>query len=124
MTEQWRNLKSEDKVLVTNKSRLDHAFNGRTGKVIYYPTSNGFAKLHLDGDLPTQTVMVHPESCKLLRRKIKPHREWYSDFDSLEQAITNARKNNRAVYAHIGLKAYRVYPGGRNERKPQDDKAI
>ena len=49
------------RILVNNKSRMDHAFQGRTGTAIEL-TSNGYLRAHLDGDFQTQTVLVHPES--------------------------------------------------------------
>lgn len=53
--------KHADQVSIHNKTRLDHAFEGRMGTFLEY-TSSGYARIHLDGDPPTATVLVHPES--------------------------------------------------------------
>lgn len=50
-----------DKVWIHNKSRMDYAFQDRIGTFVE-TTSNGYARVHLDGDLPTMRVLVHPES--------------------------------------------------------------
>lgn len=57
--------KHADRVLVHNRTRMDHAFEGRTGTFFEYAT-NGYARLHLDGDPSTATVLVHPESVEHL----------------------------------------------------------
>ena len=56
-----KRIAARKRVLVHNKSRMDHAFEGRTGTYIE-TVSNGYLRLHLDGEQPTQTVLVHPES--------------------------------------------------------------
>ena len=59
------------RILVNNKSRMDHAFQGRTGTAIEL-TSNGYLRAHLDGDFQTQTVLVHPESVEFTVDLVHP----------------------------------------------------
>jgi ribosomal protein L21E len=59
------------RVLINNKSRMDHAFQGRTGTAIEL-TSHGYMRIHLDGDQETQRVLVHPESVEFTGDMLHP----------------------------------------------------
>ena len=49
------------RVRVHNKSRLDHAFEGKHGSVVNPVTNpHGYVRIQLDGE--PSTVLVHPES--------------------------------------------------------------
>ena len=50
------------RIIVHNKTRLDHAFEGKHGTFIEMTRPHGFMRIHLDDDRPTANVLVHPES--------------------------------------------------------------
>lgn len=64
-----------DKVWIHNKSRMDYAFQDRIGTFVE-TTSNGYARVHLDGDSPTMRVLVHPESIEVLHLVTAPADQW------------------------------------------------
>lgn len=65
MYDAYEGLDMGKRVLINNRSRLDHAFQGKTGTVVNPRTSNGFTRVHLDGEPETMTILVHPESLEL-----------------------------------------------------------
>lgn len=49
---------------------------------------------------------------------------WFSDFDSVKEAVDRAAICGEAIFIRVNGYAYKVYPGGRIERRPWDDNKI